>query len=106
MGACIPGSPRPSGRLSRQRKPRIYSRSCSNTDACIRATLHGAITRGYDVTLVADAHTTEDLTEFGAPPPELVVAHTNLYWQYHKAPGRTAGTVNAADVDFAGPSDP
>ena len=51
-----------------------------------------------------NAHTTEDLTEFGAPPPELVVAHTNLYWKYHKAPGRTAGTVNAADVDFAGPS--
>ena len=76
----------------------------AQTDECIRATLHGAITRGYDVTLVADAHTTEDLTEWGAPPPELVVAHTNLYWQYHKAPGRTAGTVNAADVVFAGPA--
>ena len=74
----------------------------AQTDECIRSTLHGAITRGYDVTLVADAHTTEDLSEFGAPPPELVVAHTNLYWQNHRAPGRTAGTVNAADVDFAG----
>src|SRR6478672_2224830 len=74
----------------------------AQTDECIRSTLHGAITRGYDVTLVADAHTTEDLTEYGAPPPALVVAHTNLYWQYHKAPGRTAGTVNAADVEFAG----
>ncbi|MCB5280279.1 isochorismatase family protein [Arthrobacter sp. AL08] len=76
----------------------------AQTDECIRSTLHGAITRGYDVTLVADAHTTEDLSEFGAPPPELVVAHTNLYWRYHRAPGRTAGTVNAADVDFASPS--
>jgi nicotinamidase-related amidase len=76
----------------------------AQTDECIRSTLHGAITRGYDVTLVADAHTTEDLTEYGAPPPALVVAHTNLYWQYHKAPGRTAGTVNAADVEFAGPA--
>ena len=76
----------------------------AQTDECIRSTLHGGITRGYDVTLVADAHTTEDLSEFGAPPPELVVAHTNLYWQYHRAPGRTAGTVNAADVDFASPS--
>jgi nicotinamidase-related amidase len=76
----------------------------AQTDECIRSTLHGAITRGYDVTLVGDAHTTEDLSSYGAPPPALVVAHTNLYWQFHRAPGRTAGTVNAADVDFAGPS--
>ncbi len=73
----------------------------AQTDECIRSTLHGAITRGYDATLVADAHTTEDLSEFGAPPPDQVIAHTNLYWRYHTAPGRTAGTVNAADVDFA-----
>ena len=73
----------------------------AQTDACIRATLHGAIVRGYDATLVADAHTTEDLTSYGAPPPDTVIAHTNLYWKYHTAPGRTAGTVDTADVDFA-----
>ena len=61
---------------------------------------HGAITRGYDATLVGDAHTTEDLSPYGAPPPDKVIAHTNLYWNYHTAPGRTAGTVNTADVDF------
>jgi len=72
----------------------------AQTDECIRSTLHGAITRGYDATLVADAHTTEDLSELGAPPPDKVIAHTNLYWQYHKAPGRTAGTVSTAEVDF------
>jgi nicotinamidase-related amidase len=73
----------------------------AQTDECIRSTIHGAITRGYDATLVGDAHTTEDLTSYGAPPPEKVIAHTNLYWKYHTAPGRTAGTVNTADVDFA-----
>jgi nicotinamidase-related amidase len=73
----------------------------AQSDACIRCTLHGAITRGYDATLVADAHTTEDLTSYGAPPPDKVIAHTNLYWQYHEAPGRTAGTVATADVEFA-----
>lgn len=41
----------------------------AQTDACIRSTLHGAILRGYDATLVGDAHTTEDLTEYGAPTP-------------------------------------
>jgi nicotinamidase-related amidase len=74
----------------------------AQTDACVRSTLHGAFTRGYDATLVSDAHTTEDLTEYGAPAPDLVIAHTNLYWKYHEAPGRKAGTVETKDVDFAG----
>jgi nicotinamidase-related amidase len=74
----------------------------AQTDMCVRSTLHGAFVRGYDVTLVKDAHTTEDLTAWGAPPPDKVIAHTNLYWNYHTAPGRTAGTVETKDVDFAG----
>jgi nicotinamidase-related amidase len=73
----------------------------AQTDACVRSTLHGAFTRGYDTILVSDAHTTEDLTAYGAPPPEQVIAHTNLYWSFQTAPGRTAGTVKSADVDFA-----
>jgi len=72
----------------------------AQTDACIRATLHGALVRGYDAMLVSDAHTTEDLSAWGAPPPELVIAHTNLYWGDESAPGRTAGTVETNDVDF------
>ncbi len=72
----------------------------AQTDACIRSTLHGAFARGYDATLVSDAHTTEDQTAWGAPPPDKVIAHTNLYWTYQTAPGRTAGTVTTADVDF------
>ena len=72
----------------------------AQTDACIRSTLHGAFVRGYDVTLVGDAHTTEDQTAWGAPPPDQVVAHTNLYWADQTAPGRKAGTVKANDVDF------
>ena len=72
----------------------------AQTDACVRATLHGAFVRGYDVTLVGDAHTTEDLSECGAPPPDQVIAHTNLYWQDESAPGRTAGTVDSAEVSF------
>jgi nicotinamidase-related amidase len=73
----------------------------AQTDECVRSTLHGALVRGYDATLVSDAHTTEDLSEWGAPSPDLVIAHTNLYWGNHEAPGRTAGTVEAKDVDFA-----
>jgi len=74
--------------------------SGAQTDECIRSTIHGAFVRGYDVTLVGDAHTTEDLTEYGAPSPDKVIAHTNLYWRYHRAPGRTAAVQNTADVTF------
>jgi len=76
----------------------------AQTDACVRSTLHGAFARGYDATLVSDAHTTEDQSAWGAPPPAQVIAHTNLYWKYQKAPGRTAGTVETKDVDFGGTS--
>jgi nicotinamidase-related amidase len=73
----------------------------AQTDACIRSTLHGAMVRGYDATLVGDAHTTEDLSEYGAPAPEQVIAHTNLYWQWQSAPGRRGGTVATAEVSLA-----
>jgi nicotinamidase-related amidase len=76
----------------------------AQTDACVRSTLHGAFARGYDATLVSDAHTTEDQTAWGAPPPDAVIAHTNLYWKYQTAPGRTAGTVETKAVDFGGKS--
>jgi nicotinamidase-related amidase len=76
----------------------------AQTDACIRSTLHGAFVRGYDTTLVGDAHTTEDLTEWGAPPPDQVIAHTNLYWQWQSAPGRRGQTVDTAEVSFTAPA--
>jgi nicotinamidase-related amidase len=72
----------------------------AQTDECIRSTLHGAIVRGYDATLVSDAHTTEDLSEWGAPTPDKVIDHTNLYWGNHRAPGREAGTVTTESVTF------
>jgi nicotinamidase-related amidase len=74
----------------------------AETDACVRSTLHGAFTRGYDTTLVSDAHTAGDKTAWGAPPVDQVIAHTNLYWSFQDAPGRTAGTVETDKVDFTG----
>lgn len=73
------------------------------TDACVRSTLHGAFVRGYDVTLVSDAHTTVDRTSQGAPGPEQVIAHTNLYWAWQRAPGRQAAAVATDEVDFGVP---
>jgi nicotinamidase-related amidase len=73
----------------------------AQTDACIRSTIHGAFTRGYDVTLGSDAHTTEDMTEWGAPPPDVIIKHTNMYWGFQSAPGRTAKVVTTAEVQFS-----
>ncbi len=61
----------------------------AQTDACIRSTLHGALARGYDATLVGDAHTTEDMRQWGSPiGPAEAIAYTNLYWSFSNAPGR------------------
>lgn len=73
----------------------------AQTDACIRSTLHGALVRGYDATLVSDAHTTEDLRQWGSPiAPADAVAYTNLYWSFSSAPGRQGRAVTTAEVEF------
>ena len=77
--------------------------SGAQPDACIRETLHGAFVRGYDTTLVKDAHTTEDFTAYGLPPADKVIAHTNMYWTWQAGPGREASVVDTATVDFDAP---
>jgi nicotinamidase-related amidase len=72
----------------------------AQTDACIRSTIHGAFARGYDVTLVGDAHTTEDMSPWGGLPPDQAIAYTNFYWRGQAAPGRTAGVTATKDVSF------
>lgn len=75
----------------------------AQTDACIRSTLHGAIARGYDVSLVRDAHTTENRAGDDMPTARQVIALTNRYWDRHAAPGRIAETVETVLVDFRRP---
>lgn len=71
----------------------------AQTDFCVRSTLHGAIARGFDALLVSDAHTTNDAEWDGIRvPASEVIAHTNMYWHWHRVPGRVGGTVSAAEV--------
>ena len=74
----------------------------AQTDACIRSTLHGALARGYNATLVLDAHTTDDCT-WTTPPltAEQVIAHTNFYWKWQRTPRAAGGTSLAAEVVFS-----
>lgn len=77
----------------------------AQTDACIRSTLHGALARGYDTTLVTDAHTTEDMRQWGLPiGPEDAIAYTNAYWSFSAAKDAKGSTVPAAEVDFSAAS--
>ena len=72
----------------------------AQTDACVRATIHGAFVRGYDTVLVSDAHTTEDLSAYGLPSPQKVIEFTNTYWTWQTGPGREAHVVPTEEVQF------
>ena len=75
------------------------------TNWCIRATAYGALERGYDLTLIKDAHTTGSM-ELGngvrieAP---AVVQELNIAMTWLSYPGRTNGTATAEAVHFARP---
>lgn len=75
---------------------------------CIRATAYAALDRGYDLTLIEDAHTTNSVERADGTPiaardivDDLNVAMTRLSY-----PSRTSATATAEEVDFAGPRVP
>lgn len=74
------------------------------TNWCIRATAYAALERGYDLTLLADAHTTESMTlEDGLTlHAEHLVRELNLALTWLSYPGRRNGTALAAEIEFEG----
>lgn len=71
----------------------------AQTDYCIRTTAQSAAVRGYDVTLVSDAHTTTDTEWDGvAIAGAQIVAHTNRYFAGLRYPGQLFGAEPAASV--------
>jgi nicotinamidase-related amidase len=75
------------------------------TNWCIRATAYGALERGYDVTLLSDAHTTETMQLESGVMIEAadVVQELNIAMQWLAYPGRKNGTASAEQVNFALP---
>jgi len=73
------------------------------TNWCIRATAYGALDRGYDLTLIKDAHTTEtlELSHDIRIEAENIIRELNIAMTWLSYPGRTNGAVLAEDVDFA-----
>lgn len=77
------------------------------TNWCIRATAYGALDRGYDLTLISDAHTTDSLELGNGIRIEAadIVRELNIAMTWLSYPGRTNRTASAAEIDFVAPGD-
>lgn len=80
----------------------------ASSNWCIRATAYAALERGYDLTLVQDAHTTQSipLGEGQEIAAEHIVRELNVVMQWLSYPGRRNSIANAEALDFsaAGPA--
>ena len=72
------------------------------TNWCIRATAFAALERGYDLTLIEDAHTTVTIPLEGSDRIDAahIVRELNIVMNWLSYPGRVNRTVKAAEVDF------
>jgi nicotinamidase-related amidase len=73
------------------------------TNWCIRATAYGALDRGYDLTLIKDAHTTETIELEDGIRIEAadIIRELNIAMTWLSYPGRTNSTASVDDIDFA-----
>ncbi|WP_431277703.1 cysteine hydrolase family protein [Leifsonia poae] len=73
----------------------------AQSDYCIRTTTQSAAVRGYDVTLVSDAHTTCDSEWEGVEVTgEQIVAHTNRYFSGLRYPNQIFGIARHDEVEL------
>ncbi len=72
------------------------------TNWCIRATAYAALERGYDLTLVSDAHTTETMILDDGTRIEAssIIQELNVTMSYLSYPGRRNTTVKAEEINF------
>ncbi|MBC5768467.1 cysteine hydrolase family protein [Ramlibacter albus] len=72
------------------------------TNWCIRATAYGALERGFDLTLVSDAHTTRDLDLGKGRVLEArsFVDDLNTAMKWLSYPGRVNSVATAAEAAF------
>ncbi len=69
---------------------------------CIRATAYAALERGYDLTLVKDAHTTSDTALEGGTQitAASVIDDLNIAMTWLEYPGRTNRSATAEEFEF------
>lgn len=73
----------------------------AETNNCVRHTSHAAFEAGYDITLLADAHTTNGYTWNGHTiDPQNVIDEQNDNLGHYDLPGRSARAVSAKGLTF------
>lgn len=71
----------------------------AETNNCVRHTLHSALDRGYDVTLVADAHSAWDgAGELGPIPARAIIDEQNRSCTDYQLPGRRCDLTTTAEA--------
>lgn len=75
----------------------------ASSNWCIRATAYGALERGYDLTLVADAHSTTSMTLPGGQhiDAQAVVHELNTTMTWLSYPGRKNAALPLAELAFS-----
>lgn len=74
------------------------------TENCVETTARQALSHGYDLVLVADAHTTSiraQPTDFALP--DQSIAHHNEIYRHIDFPHRNVRVLPAAEIDFLAP---
>lgn len=75
------------------------------TNWCIRATAHGALERGYDLTLLKDAHTTDSIELLDFPGEVIeaknIIRELNIAMKWMGYPGVENGTLTVEELDFS-----
>lgn len=77
----------------------------AETNWCIRATAYGALDRGYDLTLIKDAHTANSIPLENGSRIEVasIIDELNIAMTWLRYPGRTNGIATTEEVDFSVP---
>ncbi|POX45681.1 isochorismatase family protein [Streptomyces sp. Ru72] len=68
------------------------------TEYCVDSTSRGALSRGYDLVLVSDGHTTPERPPGAAPSAAQVIAHHNTTFSAIQYAGRSITVTPAAHV--------
>ncbi|MEN9710094.1 MAG: hypothetical protein RL441_86 [Actinomycetota bacterium] len=70
----------------------------AQTNFCVRNTVHAAFERGYDVTVVGDAHTTQDESWNGYElKADTIIDDFNLGFTHYDLPGRSVRLIKSTD---------
>ncbi|MFD5515777.1 isochorismatase family protein [Streptomyces sp. NPDC127066] len=88
------------GDVLRQRAVRRLVVTGFATEYCVDSTSRSAVSRGYDLVLVSDGHTTPERPVGAAPTAAQVIAHHNMTFATIQYPGRSILVTPAEEIRF------